>query len=382
MPSILAACAAPAPLGSASSAPSRAAATSLRVGYLPITDAAPLLLAHGRGIYAEEGLEVERTTLFRGWSQLAEAFQARQVDAVHILMPMAVWLRFSEAFPLKVVAWDHTGGSALTVGHGVETLDDLAGTTVAVPFWYSIHNVVLQLLFREAGLTALTEGEASASERSVKLVVMAPPDMPPALANGSIAGYIVADPFNAVPEVNDIGRILRFTGDVWLNHACCVVIVHEDTLREAPDTVQALVSSVARAQLWAEANRQAAAELLSADGEGYLPQPLAAIDRALSHYDRDEYSATGAILHPDWPTERIGFQPFPFPTYTQELVRLLKETLVEGDTSFLASLDPAAAHAQLVDDTFAREAIRRLGGPSAFGISDDLAREEQVEASP
>ncbi|MGH3452131.1 MAG: ABC transporter substrate-binding protein, partial [Haloechinothrix sp.] len=114
---------------------------------------------------------------------------------------------------------------------------------------------------------------------------------------------------------------------------------------------------------------------------GYLPQPLAAIDRALSHYDRAEYGATGAILHPDWPTERIGFQPFPFPTYTRELVRLLKETLVEGDTSFLDSLDPAAAHGQLVDDSFVRQAIRTLGGPAAFGIADDLARAEQIEAS-
>jgi ABC-type nitrate/sulfonate/bicarbonate transport system substrate-binding protein len=36
-----------------------------------------------------------------------------------------------------------------------------------------------------------------------------------ALANGSIAGYIVADPFNALAELSGVGKILRFTGDVW-----------------------------------------------------------------------------------------------------------------------------------------------------------------------
>jgi NitT/TauT family transport system substrate-binding protein len=63
---------------------------SLRVGYLPITDAAPLLAAHARGFFAAEGLDVARPTLLRSWPQVAEAFQARQVDLVHLLMPMTI----------------------------------------------------------------------------------------------------------------------------------------------------------------------------------------------------------------------------------------------------------------------------------------------------
>ncbi len=100
---------------------------ALRIGYLPITDATPLLLAHAQGLYAAEGLEASRPTLFRGWSQLAEAFQARQVDVVHILMPTAVWMRFGQNFPVKLVAWNHTDGSALTVANTVKSLDDVAG---------------------------------------------------------------------------------------------------------------------------------------------------------------------------------------------------------------------------------------------------------------
>jgi len=202
--------------------------TQLRIGYLPITDASPLLLAHGKGLYAEEGLDAERPTLFRGWSPLAEAFQAKQVDVVHILMPMAIWLRFSQEFPLKLVAWNHNGGSALTTRFEINSVEELAGKTVAVPFWYSVHNTVLQMLLREAGLTAITQGDADASKGEVKLLVMSPPDMPPALSNDSIQGFIVADPFNAVAEVNNVGKVLRFIPDVWLDHACCVVVMHQD----------------------------------------------------------------------------------------------------------------------------------------------------------
>jgi NitT/TauT family transport system substrate-binding protein len=353
-------------------------ATDLRIGYLPITDATPLVLAHAQGLYAAEGLEARRPTLFRGWAQLAEAFQARQVDVVHLLMPTAVWMRFGQGYPVKLVAWNHTDGSAFTVARGTTDLDQLAGRTVAIPFWYSIHNVVLQLVLRQAGLTPLVRGEPSVRERSVKLVVMAPPDMPPALASGAIAGYIVADPFNALAELNGVGRIHRFTGDAWLNHACCVVVMHEEDTIRRPRWAQAVVNAIARAQLFARLHRRETARLLSAAGGNYLPQPLPVVERALSHYDRVEYGATQAVRHPDWPNHRIDFQPFPFPSFTEELVRRLRDTVVDGDRAFLAALDPRRAHAALVDDRFARAAVAAAGGPGRFGLAESLTRVERV----
>jgi len=353
--------------------------TEVRVGYLPITDATPLVLAHGLGYYRDAGLEAPAPTLFRGWSQVAEAFQARQVDIVHLLMPMAIWLRFGQDVPLRLVAWNHTGGSALTVAPDVNSVEELAGTTVAIPFWYSIHNVVLQMLMREAGLKPLTTGEPSRENGEVKLVVMAPPDMPTALANGAISGYIVADPFNAVAEVNNVGKILRFIPDVWFEHACCVAVMHADDLEERPNWSQAVVSSLARAQAYARSNREEAARILSGDGENYLPQPRPVIERALTHYAQDEYGPTGAITHPEWETERIDFQPFPYPSYTEELIRQLKQTVVEGDNAFLETLDPAEAHRLLVDDRFARAGIEAAGGPDAFGIDGTYERTERIE---
>jgi NitT/TauT family transport system substrate-binding protein len=351
----------------------------LRVGYLPITDATPLLAAHGLGLYEDQGLEVARPTLLRSWAQVAEAFQSRQVDLVHLLMPMAVQLRFASDFPLRIVAWNHTGGSGLTVANGIDEVGELAGTTVAIPFWHSIHNTALQLLLEDADLTPIVRGQASASEGTVKLVVMAPPDMPPALAQGSISGYIVADPFNAVAEVQGIGKVLRFTGDVWLDHACCVSVMHHDALEERPEWSRRTVEALVRAQAAVRDDRSGTAELLSEAGEGYLPQPQPAIERALSYYDLSEYTATGAIRHPDWQTSRIGFQPFPFPSYTEELVRRMQATEVDGDRRFLDDLDPAAVHADLVHDRDVRAAIDAVGGPGVFDLPDDLSRTETID---
>ena len=60
----------------------------LKIGYLPITDAAPLLYAHGTGKFEEQGIPTAPPALFRSWPALVEAFQAGQVDVVHLLAPI------------------------------------------------------------------------------------------------------------------------------------------------------------------------------------------------------------------------------------------------------------------------------------------------------
>jgi NitT/TauT family transport system substrate-binding protein len=349
----------------------------VRIGYLPITDATPLLVAQHEGLLEERGIEAPRPTLLRTWPALAEALQAGQVDAVHLLMPLALQLRFQREFPLKVLSWNHTDGSALTVQRSLGTVEDLAGETVAIPNWFSIHNIVLQLLLRANDLEPVRQGEPAKASRQVKLVVMAPPDMPPALAQGSIAGYIVADPFNAAAEVQEIGKILRFTGDVWRNHACCVVAVNESMVRERPAVAEGLVDGLVAAQLAVRDDREGTAQRLTA--AKLLPQPEPVVRWALTH-DEDPAYERGAIEHPEWRSQRIDFAPYPFPSYTGALIQRLRDTLVDGDLSFLDGLDGERAHRELVADRFVRAAIAKQGGPGAFGLPAGLTRREEIAA--
>lgn len=355
----------------------------VRVGYLPITDATPLLVAHGKGFFEAEGLKVEKPVLFRGWSQIVEAFLAGQVNVVHLLSPITVWARYGSKTPAKVVAWNHTSGSGLTVGHDINSVAELGGKTVAIPFWYSIHNVVLQKLLRENGLKPVTRPSGEIAADEVNLLIMAPSDMVPALAAGQIAGYIVAEPFNAAAEVNQVGKVLRFTGDVWKDHACCVVFMNEQDLSERPEWSQKVVNAMVKAQLWTRDNRAETAQLLSsANEQKYTPHSPEILSRVLTPTDEDlaEYVKTGAIKHPEWRDRRIDFQPYPFPTYTEELVKLLKETHVEGDRAFLDALDPAFAAKDLVDDSFVKKAIAEAGGLQAFGLADSFDRQEVIQA--
>ena len=232
----------------------------VRVGYLPIVDAAPLLVAHGLGLFDKAGVKAERPVMFRSWSQLTEAFIGGRVNVIHMLSPVTIWARYQAKLPAKVVAWNHTNGSALTVAPQISRVEELEGKTVAVPFWYSIHNVVLQQILRSAGLQTVT---GAPGKKQVRLLVLSPADMVPALAAGQIQGFIVAEPFNALAETRHVGRILRFTGDVWQNHACCVVMMHESDLSMRPAWSQSVTDALVKAQQWIRQHRAETAQLLS-----------------------------------------------------------------------------------------------------------------------
>lgn len=333
------------------------------IGYLPITDATPLLTAHAAGLYAKHGVTVAKPVMFRSWASLSEAFVSGKVDAVHLLMPMAVYLKYQLGADASVVAWNHTNGSALTLGRGVKDLSSLAGRTVAIPSWYSVHNVILQKMLRAEGLTPVT-GRDAARPGQVTLVPMAPSDMIPALDQGVIGGFTVADPFNAMAAVKKVGHIHRFLGDVWHNHACCVTVLSGRLLRERPAQAAGFVAALAEAQsaVTDGASRTRTAVVLSE--KKYLPQPLPAITKALTH----PAAAADVVRNPDWHGETIRFTPFPQPSYTEELVRAMQTTVTDADSSFLARLDPAAVHRELVD----------LAPLRATGLALPASRTEEI----
>ncbi len=344
----------------------------MKVGYLPILDATPLLIAHARGLYAQEGLTAEQPVLFRGWSQLAEAFMARSVNIVHLLFPMPMYMRYGLGYPAKVVAWNHMNGSALTVGATgkIQNIADLGGKQIAVPFWYSQHNVVLQRALRTVDIEpVIQDRSAKLGPRQTNLFVMNPPDMPTALQSGAIDGYTVAEPFNAAGELLAGGKIIRFNGDVWRNHPCCVAVLHEEAIAQQPEWSQRVVNALVAAQRWCVDNKAEAAKILAKDGAGYLPSPTEVVMRGMTKYDLDTYGAnggTGAIRHPEWSTSRISFQPYPYPSATELLTTLLKETVMEGDVGFVRDLQPARVVDDLVNYDLVTRAIEKAGGLAGF----------------
>lgn len=360
----------------------------LRIGYLPITDAAPIVIAHAKGFYQEEGLQVAMPIRVRSWSTLTESFMTGKFNLTHMLLPIPIWMRYKNHAPVKVLAWDHTNGSAITVraDTGISGFADLGGKQIAVPHWYSMHNIILQLGLRKIGLKPVIQPQSvKLKSNEVNLFILPPPEMPISLAGKKIDGFIVAEPFNAVSEIKTGARIMRFTGDIWKNHPCCVVVMNERFPRTKPEYTQKVVNAIVRAQLWIMDNPEETAGILSREGKGYLPVPKETLVRVFTKYDIKTYGKgvhPQAIKHPEWNITRIGFQPYPYPSATAFIVEQMRDTLMEGNAEFLKKLDPDFVAKDLADDTFVKNAIVKFGGFDKFpeiNIEAPWEREEVIE---
>ncbi|SLM27664.1 NtrA [Desulfamplus magnetovallimortis] len=360
----------------------------LKIGYIPITDATPLLIAHSLGFFRDEGLKVQRPVMIRSWTVLTESFIGGKFNLTHMLFPIPVWMRFSRNIPVKVLAWDHTNGSAVTVHgeSGIRGFGDLGGKQIAVPSWYSMHNFILQMGIMAKGLTpVIRPQDAELKSDEVNLFVLPPSEMPPALLGRKMDGFIVAEPFNALAEMKLNARIMRFTGDIWKNHPCCVLVSHEQLLKEQPVFIQKAVNAVVRAQLWCTKNPERAAHILSREGDGYLPVHEEVLLRVFTGYDDKKYlegPKPRPIMHPEWQTGRIGFQPYPYPSATRFIIEQMARTKVEGDTDFIRAIDPVRGAGLLVDDTFVKKAMQEMRVHGTFGSEEDFtsfAREEVIE---
>lgn len=339
----------------------------VKIGYIPITDASPLLIAHALHFFKDEGLKAKRPVLTRGWSALVEAFLSGKVNLVHLLLPIPVWLRYNKGIPVKVIAWNHTNGSALTVGpqSNIQTFADLGRKQIAVPYWYSMHNVILQLGLRKHGLKPVIKPQnAKLEEDEVNLFILPPPEMPVALAGNKTDGYIVAEPFNALAEEKLKAKILRFTGDIWKSHPCCTVVVKESLIKSNSSYTQKITNAIVRAQHWIINNRAGAAKILSRDGQNYLSASEKVLLRVFNGYELEKYGKGNipeAIKHPGWNMSRIGFQPHPFPSATRFIFEEMRKTVVEGDSSFLNRYDADFVASDLVEQGFVKKAITNIG---------------------
>ena len=361
----------------------------LRLGYLPITDATPILIAYENKFFQDEGLQVSPPVKVRRWSTLTESFLTNKFNLTHMLFPIPVWMRFNRKIPVKVLAWNHINGSALTVrkNSNIKSFKDLGGCQIAVPYWYSMHNIILQMGLRHVGLKPVIQPyTAPLKPDEVNLFILPPPEMPSAMLAHKIDGYIVAEPFNAIAEMKIGAKIMRFTGDIWKNHPCCVVVMNERLIKANPVFTQKVINAIVRAQHWITQHPLKTAKILSKDGKNYLPVSEKILDRVFTGYELSKYgkgNTPQAIKHPKWQVERIGFQPYPYPSATRLIIQEMQHTRVEGNVQFLKNIQLDSAIHSLVDDTFAKKAIQNAGGLKHFSHTIDISnpwRREEIVA--
>lgn len=222
---------------------------ALKVGFLPIT--CHLIVPVAKTHLAATDLAFDAVK-FSAWPEMIEALRGGELDLTFILAPIAIAL-FEQDVPIRIVLLGHRDGTALVVRNdpAFSDLKDLANKTVAIPIRFSMQNLALRRLWKEAGLSVSV----------LDTVELPPPDMPSALASGGIDGYIVGEPYAAQAELAGTGRVLYHMKDVWPGFISSVVVVRKDLYQERKEEVDRLLREFYRQAHWIDKHRVEAARI-------------------------------------------------------------------------------------------------------------------------
>jgi ABC-type nitrate/sulfonate/bicarbonate transport system substrate-binding protein len=258
----------------------------LCIGFIPLVDAAALIVAVDKGFTAAEGLDV---TLVRevSWSNVRDKLNIGLFDAAHLLAPVAIASSLGLGHvKVPIAAPFNLGlnGNAITVSpalhaaitaeidgdrfdpmvtalalarvvaarrkHGAEPL------TFGMTFPFSTHNYQLRFWMAAGGVDP---------DEDVRLVVLPPPYMVDSLANGHVDAFCVGAPWNSVAVDLGVGHILHFVADILVRAAEKVLAIRQSWADSHPEIVAALIRAAFRAAQFIEqpGNRAEVARVLA-----------------------------------------------------------------------------------------------------------------------
>ena len=260
--------------------------TPLRIGFIPLVDAAALIVAVDKGFAAAEGLDV---TLVRevSWSNVRDKLNIGLFDAAHLLAPVAIASSLGLGHvKVPIVAPFNLGlnGNAITVSPALHAaiMEEIEGDrfdpmatalalarvvakrrrsgaeplTFGMTFPFSTHNYQLRFWMAAGGVDP---------DEDVHLVVLPPPYMVDSLANGQVDAFCVGAPWNSVAVDLGIGHILHFVADILVSAVEKVIAVRQNWSEKNPDVLAGLVRALIRAATFIEdpQNRAEAARILA-----------------------------------------------------------------------------------------------------------------------
>ncbi|MEZ0305108.1 MAG: CmpA/NrtA family ABC transporter substrate-binding protein [Hyphomicrobiaceae bacterium] len=259
----------------------------LRIGFIPLADAAALIVAADRGFTAAEGLDVELVREV-SWSNVRDKLNIGLFDAAHLIAPIAIASSLGIGHvKVPIIAPFGLGvnGNAITVSPALyaaikaeadgDILDPMVSAralkrvverrkakgeeplALGMTFPFSTHNYHIRFWMAAGGVDP---------DEDVRLVVLPPPYMVDSLASGHVDGFCVGAPWNSVAVDLGIGVILHFVCEILERAMEKLLAVRAGWAEENPDVLLRLVRAHRKAAAFIEdeANREEVAAILSA----------------------------------------------------------------------------------------------------------------------
>ncbi|WP_417807562.1 ABC transporter substrate-binding protein [Thioclava sp.] len=269
---------------------------TLSVAYMPLVDAAPLIIAQEMGFAEAEGISLDLIAA-PSWSSVRDMLAFGRVDAAHLLSPVPVAMAMGlggVTTAISAVSVLSVNGNVIGISRALETKLRAIGydfdfadpvkaakalaqvregpLTFGVPFPFSMH---VELLRYWSAATAL-------GENGIEIHTVPPPLMASALASGDVDAFCVGEPWGSVAVDQGAGALLLPGEAIWNFAPEKVLAVRTDWAETEPDLLGRLMRAVWRAGRWLSKpeSQTTVAEILSR--KSYLDVPAELIDRALS----------------------------------------------------------------------------------------------------
>jgi ABC-type nitrate/sulfonate/bicarbonate transport system substrate-binding protein len=263
---------------------------TLRLGFVPLADCAPLVMAHELGLFGKYGL---RVTLHRelGWATVRDKLIHGDLDAAHAIaaMPVAATLGLGSVNCDCVTALVlNLHGNAITLSNNlwragvrdsaslrveIMRLRHKKTLTFGIVSQFSSHNFLLRQWLTWAGIDP---------DRDARIVVVPPPQMVANLKAGHLDGFCVGEPWNSVAVQSQIGWCVTTSAELAPGHPEKVLMVRRDFAERNAEQHIALVAALLEACEFCDApeNHDRLAATLALPQ--YVNAPAAALRRGFS----------------------------------------------------------------------------------------------------
>jgi nitrate/nitrite transport system substrate-binding protein len=297
----------------------------LKVGFIPITCATPIIMAKPMGFYEKHGLNVE-VVKTAGWAVIRDKTLNKEYDAAHMLSPMPVAISLglgSQPTPFVVPAIENINGQGITLAmkhKDKRDPKDWKGMKFAIPFDYSMHNYLLRYYLAEHGLDPDTD---------VQLRSVPPPEMVANLRADNIDGFLAPDNICQRAIYDGVGFLHILSKEIWDGHPCCAFAASKEFITTAPNTFAALTRAIVDATAYsskAENRKEIAKAIAPAN---YINAPEIVLEQVLTGTYAD---GLGGIKKDP---KRVDFDPFPWNSFAIWMLTQMKRWgQIKGDVDY------------------------------------------------
>lgn len=265
---------------------------SAKIGFIALTDAAPVIIAKEKGFFSKYGMTDVDVLKQASWAVTRDNLELGSgsggIDGAHILTPIPYLMTMgritkgNRPVPLNILARLNTNAQGITVANAYRNLnlDRNSGKLKAAAEAAAKKNDKLKVAMTFPGGTHdmwvrywLAAGGID-PDNDVSLIVIPPPQMVANMQSGTMDIFCVGEPWNDRAITRKLGYSAVTTGELWRDHPEKSFAMRGDWVAKNPRAAQALTAAIIEAQVWCDtpANREEMCKIISA--ERYVNAPV------------------------------------------------------------------------------------------------------------